>query len=162
VDAQPVPLTSVVADAVATVRRTWPDPDVVSDVPADLVVLADRDRLAQAVDNLLSNALRHGAPPVRVSARRVPNRVVEIRVSDQGGGVAETVRPRLFQRYAPGRNKGSTGLGLFIVRELARAHGGEAVYEPPSEDAPGGAFVIQLPEQLESVSTSLPAGSANA
>jgi signal transduction histidine kinase len=133
---------------------------VVVDVPSDLVVVADRDRLAQAVDNLLSNALSHGTPPVRVSARRGQD-LVEIRVTDEGSGVTEAVRPRLFQRFATGRSKGGTGLGLFIVRELSRAHGGEAFYEAPSDDASGGAFVIQLPDRQGAETSSLHAASGN-
>ena len=99
--------------------------------------------MAQAVENLVANALRHGVPPVRLSAA-VAGDVVHLRVSDEGGGVAERVRPRLFERFATGAERGGTGLGLFIVRELARAHGGEAHYEPASPDV-RPAFVITLP-----------------
>jgi signal transduction histidine kinase len=55
------------------------------------------------------------------------------------------MRDRLFDRFATGRRSGGTGLGLFIVRELARAHGGDADYEPPSAGRPSGAFVVTLP-----------------
>ena len=55
------------------------------------------------------------------------------------------MRDRLFERFATGRNRGGTGLGLFIVRELARAHGGDASYEPGSPDRPSGAFVLSMP-----------------
>ena len=149
VTTEPVSVSAVVGDAVATVRRTWPDARVLAEVPDELVVAADRDRLAQAVDNLLSNALKHGRPPVRVSVRHVPGRVVEIRVSDEGSGVPEVMRTRLFERFATGARIGGTGLGLFIVRELARAHGGDAFYEPPGSAAPSGVFVISLPDRAE-------------
>ena len=62
---------------------------------------------------------------------------VEIRVDDHGAGVPERMQPRLFERFATGRPKGGTGLGLFIVRELARMHGGDASYERrPRSDRP--------------------------
>ena len=68
-------------------------------------------------------------------------------VADHGPGVAPQIRPRLFERFATGVTSGGTGLGLFIVRELARAHGGEASYEPSSEaeGAAKAAFVMTLP-----------------
>ena len=56
------------------------------------------------------------------------------------------MQPRLFDRFATGRHRGGTGLGLFIVRELARAQGGDAFYELSSAETSGGAFVIVLPD----------------
>jgi signal transduction histidine kinase len=70
---------------------------------------------------------------------------VQIRVSDKGVGVSDDMRPRLFDRFATGESKSGTGLGLFIVRELARAHGGDAFYEPASPETPSGAFVLTIP-----------------
>jgi signal transduction histidine kinase len=140
----PVRVADVVRDAVATVQSTQPTADIRYDGLADVTVEGDRDRLAQAVDNLLTNALRHGVPPVTVAVLASADRV-EIRVSDQGGGVPADVQERLFDRFATGRSRGGTGLGLFIVRELARAHGGDASYEPGPAGSSGGAFVITLP-----------------
>jgi PAS domain S-box-containing protein len=139
-----VRLADVAAEAVATVRRQRPDADVVCHVPEDVVVSGDHDRLTQVVDNLLSNALRHGRPPIDVTVRRHDGQV-EVRVSDAGPGVPEAMAPRLFQRFATGQKRGGTGLGLFIVRELAHAQGGEAFYEPQSTEHPSGVFVVRLP-----------------
>jgi PAS domain S-box-containing protein len=144
IHAGPVRVADVVADAVATVQSTEPTADIRYDGPPDVTVRGDRDRLAQAVDNLLTNAMRHGVPPVTVTVV-AGEETVEIRVSDEGAGVRPTAQDRLFERFATGRSKGGTGLGLFIVRELARAHGGEAFYEPASVATPSGAFVIRLP-----------------
>ncbi len=143
-----VSVADLADDALARSRRTHPDAEILTDVSPGLTVYVDRDRLAQALDNLIANALRHGAPPVTVAAR-ARDTEVEIRVSDEGPGVAEAMRPRLFDRFATGRNQGGTGLGLFIVRELARAQGGDATYDPPSTEAPAGAFVITLPTSGE-------------
>jgi PAS domain S-box-containing protein len=139
-----VNVDSVVHDAVAAVRRTHPDVEVSVVGTPDVEVLADPDRLAQSLDNLIGNALRHGASPVQVSVQPQPA-TVEIRVSDLGPGVAAEMQPRLFERFATGDSKGGTGLGLFIVRELARAQGGDASYEPRTQDQPAGAFVMSLP-----------------
>ena len=79
---------------------------------------------------------------------------IEIRVRDAGTGVAEGMQLRLFDRFATGRNRGGTGLGLFIVRELARAQGGDAYYEAPTSDVPSGTFVLSLP--LEPIPAAVP------
>ena len=109
----------------------------------DVAVLADRGRLLQILTNLLTNAVRYGAPPVSVSARREDG-MVELRVCDSGPGVIEPDVPKLFTKFArvgsPGRG---TGLGLFIVRELANAHGGDVRYERRPEG--GSCFVVRLP-----------------
>jgi PAS domain S-box-containing protein len=141
---EPVPLVDLVTDAAAASRRTRPDAEIVVDVPPGLAVTADRGRLAQGLDNLIGNALRHGVPPVHVTAEGSVD-TVELRVSDHGPGVAAPMQPRLFDRFATGRSRSGTGLGLFIVRELARAQGGDAFYEPASPGRPAGAFVISLP-----------------
>jgi PAS domain S-box-containing protein len=103
-----------------------------------LRVKADPVRLTQMLDNLVVNAIRHGEPPVDVSADSV-GRYVEIVVRDAGPGVTEELQTRLFERFETGSSRG-TGLGLFLVRELARAHGGDARYRPSDS-----AFVISLP-----------------
>ncbi|MGZ5417389.1 MAG: PAS domain S-box protein [Nocardioides sp.] len=144
VDRDPVSVADTVKDALATIARTWPGTTVEVDVHPDLSVYADRDRLAQVLDNLLGNALRHGAQPVRLSADADGDQVL-IRVRDAGTGVPEHMQGRLFERFATGLSKGGTGLGLFIVRELARAQGGDARYEPAGPGEPAGVFVVALP-----------------
>ena len=139
----PVHLDALLAQAASRARASRPEADIVAFCPPDLVVTADRDRLAQAVDNLITNALLHGRAPVTVRVRDAEDRI-EIRVHDHGDGVSSQMRPRLFERFAAGGpGKGGTGLGLFIVRELARAHGGDAAYVPTP--AGGATFVISLP-----------------
>ncbi len=139
-----VSVIDLVDDAVASVRRTWPDADVEVDVDPELATTGDGDRLAQVLDNLLSNAMRHGSPPVHVSALR-RDRDVLLQVADSGPGVADHLRDRLFDRFATGAARGGTGLGLFIARELARAHRGDVTYEAPTAERPAGSFVIRLP-----------------
>lgn len=110
------------------------------DCPAELVVDADPDRLAQAIENLSINAARYGASPITLSARAADDHI-DIRVRDHGPGVPDILVPRLFERFASGRSPGGTGLGLFIVRELARAHGGDVRYEPGDRPT----FLVRLP-----------------
>jgi PAS domain S-box-containing protein len=108
-----------------------------------LRITADPVRLTQMLDNLVVNAIRHGEPPVDISAGAVGD-AVEIAVRDAGAGVSAELQTRLFERFETGSSRG-TGLGLFLVRELARAHGGDARYR-----ASDGAFVVTLPRSPQS------------
>jgi PAS domain S-box-containing protein len=131
-------LRQAVSERASTAR------DVVFDLrcPSDLRVLADAGRLQQMLGNYIGNALRYGEAPFAVTAeRRGPN--VEIAVVDSGPGVGPEVMSRLFEKFSHGSDADSTGLGLFIVRELARAQGGDATYESPSTG--GARFVLRLP-----------------
>ncbi len=112
-------------------------------VPEDLVVVADRLVLDRVVANLLGNALRYGAEPITLTAD-VGNGNLRITVEDSGKGVAEEIRPSLFERFArtESANVGS-GLGLSIARSYARAHGGDLVHEP---GATGARFTLTIPQ----------------
>jgi PAS domain S-box-containing protein len=113
------------------------------DVPHEAVVHADEVRLSQALDNLVDNAVRHGAPPVAMAARLTGGHV-EVRVTDAGAGVPVELVPRLFDRFAAAGATSGAGLGLYLVREIARGHAGEAAYEPPVEGSPT-TFLIRFP-----------------
>ena len=109
--------------------------------------VVDRARVAQIVENLVANAVRHGAPPVEVVVED-RGALVALIVSDAGAGIPEQRRPELFQRFsALAAGGGGHGLGLYIVRELARAHGGDVTYEA---GAPGSRFVVTLPARRTS------------
>jgi signal transduction histidine kinase len=113
------------------------------DVPDEAVFYADGSRLDQALDNLLDNAIRHGSLPITLSGI-VAQDSVRIRVTDDGPGIPAELLPRVFERFAVGGSSGGTGLGLFLVREIARRHGGEAEYHPPGRGQ-RAAFEISLP-----------------
>jgi signal transduction histidine kinase len=138
----PVRLRDLLEERVAAARVNHSDDAPELLVHDDVVVPVDRDRLAQAVDNLIQNAYRHGRPPVLVEVRR-RGTSAEILVTDAGGGVTSDVAQRIFDRYATGGATRTTGLGLYIVRELARAHGGDAWWRSGSEGQQG--FVISIP-----------------
>lgn len=132
-----VDLDQVIGSVAAAVSSAA-DAEIVVTGEAGITLLADPVRLRQMLENLLSNALRHGASPVVV---RVDGRgdMAEIAITDAGSGVSVEMLGRLFERFATDSNRG-TGLGLYLVRELARAHHGEALYR--AEDR---AFVLALP-----------------
>lgn len=110
-----------------------------------LTAYVNRDELSEMLVNLLENAFAYGCPPIEVSAAERGGRV-EITVADAGAGVPPDFVPRLFDRFTrdPGaqrRTEGS-GLGLWIVRSLARANGGDVHYEPG--DRGGACFRLDL------------------
>lgn len=89
---------------------------------------ADPDRAAQALDNLVANALIHGRGEVRLTARATDRRV-ELHVTDRGQGFPAELLDRAFDRFSrgdPARSGHGTGLGLAIVAAIAHAHGEEA------------------------------------
>jgi signal transduction histidine kinase len=93
-----------------------------------VLVLGDRALLRRLVRNLIENAQRHGAPPIEVDVRNRGADAV-ITVSDGGAGVAEADRERIFSPFFRiGRTAAGTGLGLTLVRQIARQHGGEATW----------------------------------
>jgi signal transduction histidine kinase len=140
-----VSLPQLVRGAAARRAATSPVVHVEVDADDDARVLADEVRLAQALDNLLDNAVRHGAAPLTMGAR-LRDGQVELRVTDAGGGVPGDLVPRLFDRFAAAGATSGTGLGLYLVREIARGHGGEADYLPP-DDSRGRptTFAIRFP-----------------
>jgi signal transduction histidine kinase len=93
-----------------------------------LFTLGDRMLLRRLVRNLIENAERHGAPPIEVEVRpRGKEAVVTVR--DRGGGVAESDRERIFSPFfRVGAAASGTGLGLTLVRQIARRHGGDATW----------------------------------
>jgi two-component system, OmpR family, sensor kinase len=119
-------------------------------VPAG-TLRADPDRLAQALRNLIANAIEHTEPPrglVRLGIRELGAGRVELAVSDDGPGIPPGQRERVFDRFqrtdsARDRASGGTGLGLAIVRAIVEAHGGRVVAAASEE---GGARVaFELP-----------------
>jgi signal transduction histidine kinase len=118
---------------------------VVIDAPATDTVVADRTVLERVIGNLVTNALRYGAPPIRIVARQDDTHL-RLSVQDNGEGIDPEFAPSLFDRFQrsdKARQSGTgAGLGLSIARLYARAHGGDLVYDP---DADGARFDLVLP-----------------
>lgn len=128
VEAEPFRPAAAVQEAVSGLVGVNLDVEV--NVADELVALGDQSRTVQVLANLLANAAKYGRPPIVVEAGRV-GESIELRVSDGGLGVTEELRPLLFEKFTRGRRHGQrgTGLGLYIVRSLTRAQGGDVRYE---------------------------------
>jgi signal transduction histidine kinase len=143
------------SDAVSTVVEDWlplaaaVDVKLQANYGSDVHALADRGALRQMVLNLLDNAVKYGPPGQTVTIGTASSGAsARVWVDDEGEGIPERERERVFDSfYRLGRHANSavagSGIGLYVVRELARLHGGEAwVERAPS----GGArLVIELP-----------------
>jgi signal transduction histidine kinase len=146
---QPADLGEIIRDVTEEFNEAFPDRDVRAQLDGDdLQGEWDRDRLAQVVSNLIANALEHGDDPIEATARR-ENGGVTIEVRNQGemppDSVARVFEP-FFTLAATRAGRRGLGLGLYIVREVARAHGGSV--EARSE---GGttAFRVRLPRRSQ-------------
>jgi signal transduction histidine kinase len=120
------------------------------DVPVHLSdILADPDRMAQVLDNLLANALRYTPENGRIhlSATQTPTSV-QLKVQDSGPGMSETELAHVFDRFyradkSRQRHEGGSGLGLAIAKSIVESHNGRIWAE--SAPGQGAAFIIELP-----------------
>ena len=152
----PLDLGALALECIDTARRRLhvpPDTIVLAGVaPAQpMMVEGDADELRTAIGNLLDNAVKYSAAGVRVSvelASPTPD-TVWVRVRDRGVGIPRRQLRRIFNRFyrfqARGFSVKGTGLGLYIVRSIARQHGGRVFAESEGEGA-GATFTLELPK----------------
>ncbi|HET9552933.1 MAG TPA: ATP-binding protein, partial [Anaeromyxobacteraceae bacterium] len=136
----PADLAELAAEAARGLARSHPAVEVRLAVPA-LPVEADPGRLRQLLANLLVNAAQAGARVVELRGAAGEGRA-RLVVADDGPGVPEALRPRLFDPFATGRAEG-TGLGLAISRRIAERHGGALRLVDGA--GPGATFELTLP-----------------
>lgn len=150
-----VSLDDVIAEAVDRSRLTAEarSMTVVCGGRRGLKVMGDSRQLVTALGNLVDNAVRYAPEGTRVTVAgnlvgEGAGAVAEISVSDEGPGIAEAERDRIFERFyrvdaARSRQTGGTGLGLSIVKHVAAGHGGEVTVW--SAEGAGSTFTLRLP-----------------
>ena len=135
--------------------QTSTDADVPVDIDSDLagvVVKADKRRLSRVIANLLDNAAKYGDGATRVALRKRGD-AVQIAVEDDGQGVPVDDREAIFHRFNRGSSAGhrrgidGVGLGLSLVAEHIRLHGGSVWVEDRDDGQTGARFVIELPAE---------------
>lgn len=152
VNLKPMSLRSAVKESV-TANASYADRFGVTysvELPdEDVNVIADYDRLMQVMANLLSNAAKFTRPSTSVTVALIRNgQQVRVAVRDQGTGVPEELRPRLFEKFAQAQNvntrdREGSGLGLSISRRLMQLMNGDIDYA--FEDGVGSTFSLALP-----------------
>jgi two-component system, OmpR family, sensor histidine kinase SenX3 len=150
-----VSLDEVVVEAVdrSRVRAETRAINLVSGGESGVHVVGDSRQLVTALDNLVDNAVRYAPVGTRVTVavrqvKELLGPIAEVTVSDEGPGIAENERDRIFERFyrvdsARSRETGGTGLGLAIVKHVAAGHGGEATVW--SDEGTGSTFTLRLP-----------------
>jgi signal transduction histidine kinase len=152
---RPVSVNRVVKDAADSIRDNLRK-DVNLEIQLleqDVEIGLDHDRIAQVLTNILGNAAKFtkkGKIKIETS-RASDNSLIEIRISDTGGGIPEEILPRLFEKFATkdvgASAKQGTGLGLYISKAIVKAHNGKiSAFNNPEG---GSTFVISLPIEQE-------------
>lgn len=143
-----IDLHAVVGDAVEELRLAWHGRALVHEREGAGRASADPDRLAQVVTNLVSNAMTYGTKDEAITVTSVvEERMIAIRVFNRGKAIAPELLDKIFEPLQRGeeqvqRGSRSVGLGLYIVREIAHAHGGEARVRSSAE---GTTFEVAMP-----------------
>jgi signal transduction histidine kinase len=147
----PVDVSEVVAEAAGELEPVAGDHLISVAAQPGAEVDGARDELHRLTLNLLENALRHTDPGTAVEAtvERVNGEIV-LSVEDDGPGIPSELRDKVFERFfrGAGDRSGSSGLGLSIVRAVARSHSGTVSLEEPL-DGRGARFVVRLPARAE-------------
>ena len=146
---EPVDVAEMVIQTVSA--SPHPVPVRIDDDATEVILDVDKRRLVRVLDNLLDNAEKHGGGATGVSLAKVDGHVL-IAVDDAGPGVADEDRKRVFHRFSRGSaaagRRGAAdgvGLGLALVDEHVRLHGGEVRIEDRPDGEPGARFVVELP-----------------
>lgn len=143
---------------VGELRASHPGRAIHVETTGDLTCVCDEQRIGQAISNLLGNALRHGPPGVPVVARIDGTAPVDIAISvcNEGPPIPKATLDSMFEPLVRGAEANEAGynlgLGLYIVREIAHAHGGTATVK--SGAGTGTVFTIRMPRDASSAATS--------
>ena len=147
----PVDLADLAETLAERSRTRSPAHDFRTDFPPDFpIIQGDREKLRQALDNLLDNAIKYSpAGGVIVLAGRVEPHHVVVSVRDEGIGIPTAERQRVFERFHRidtrlSRSTQGVGLGLYITKTIVDAHGGQIWVESPGAGR-GSMFLIRLP-----------------
>jgi signal transduction histidine kinase len=143
---RPVSLSSVLKNTLEHMASelTTRGATVRIDVQGEPIGEWDPNRIEQVLTNLLSNALKYGAPPFSITARRVGHKAVIV-VRDEGPGIPAGDLQRILQPFERGgsQSEQGLGLGLHIAARIVAAHEGSIRVE--SQLGQGAAFIVELP-----------------
>jgi PAS domain S-box-containing protein len=148
-------LSRIITESMALVTEAADKKEIAIkyDIPEDLTVFADRNMFEGIIRNLSSNAVKftNKGGVVNISAKTMPDNMVEISVKDTGIGMGKDITDNLFRLDVNTSSKGtedepSTGLGLLICKDFIEKHGGELRVE--SEEGKGSVFTFTIPNNI--------------
>ncbi|MBO0904939.1 sensor histidine kinase [Jiella sonneratiae] len=148
-----IDLAAIVADVVDLYEPLAEDAsaELILDAPPKLVVFASRELIAQALSNLIDNALKYAAAPDRKTNVRVTlseaGGIWRLSVGDDGPGIPADMRERVLERFYrldKSRSMPGSGLGLSLVQAIARIHGGRLLLE---DAGPGLSVCLEIPKE---------------
>jgi len=147
---EPVDLSHVVSECIASANAAGPSHPITSNIDPDIFVLGDNKRIHQAVANLLANARTHTPSGTKITVTVKSGKDdIRVSVSDEGPGLSSTDQEKIFERFFradPSRQRSSgegSGLGLSIVDAIMKLHGGSVSVE--SELGRGATFTLTFP-----------------
>lgn len=145
---KPMPVKGLVEDTIMLVQGDIPaNVEVRVDVPDTIWIMADKQRLEQAVLNIIKNAIDampEGGMINISSVEDIDNKLVEIRIRDTGMGMDPEVSRKIFDPFFTTKDEGKgSGLGLFVAKEIAEEHEGSISVK--SVEGEGTTFIIKLP-----------------
>ena len=150
VSMEPVDLTHVLEECIASASAAGPDHPITADIEPDIFVLGDNKRIHQAIANLLANARTHTPLGTKITVRAKSGKDdTRVSVSDEGPGLSPADQKKIFERFFradPSRQRSSgegSGLGLSIVDAIMKLHGGSVSVE--SELGRGATFTLTFP-----------------
>jgi signal transduction histidine kinase len=151
----PMDLAKLCREVVEEMRGSCPDRSLQLSVRGNLNGQWDTARLRQLVSNLIGNAIQHGSGPIDCSASE-EGAGVRLAVANQGAPIPPDLLPTIFDPMVRGssstgsheqKQRGSLGLGLYIARAIASAHGGTIEVQSSPEN--GTVFTVRLPRQMK-------------
>src|SRR5262245_17362322 len=152
-DLKSVNLHQVCSDIVEELRMVTPDRSIEVDTEGNEEAVCDRDRIAEVFSNLIGNAIQHGSNgPISVRICGAEPDAVTITVHNVGPSIPMAKQATIFEAFRRGVTEAgdddskSVGLGLFIAKEIVRAHGGSIAVRSP--DRNGTTFTVVLPRRL--------------
>lgn len=119
--------------------------EIIVDIPDNLpLITADRNEISRVYSNLISNAIKHTRPGTRVVlSAKADNVFVTVAINDNGEGIQEADRDKIFQRYPTKKRKVGTGLGLYLTKQIVESHKGKVWFD--TTEGQGTTFYVRLP-----------------